>query len=639
MPETETFYTSLAPYLSFDKVKHEKGTGDDVMKVIVDTVNEYYKSPFVTNVVKALSYGDPDKQTFTRRVFDYICTYSGWKYLADPPGHEIIYTPLLLIKRGEGDCKKVTTFIASVLKAAGIEPALKVVSYEGKDWEHVYVVVSKDNFGTHTMEYPGYLTLDPVNDCKWNTEVKHVKSQLFFLNGRKGKITMNKISQMGCPSPGTVGQNWIGISTDTILNDLAVGDRIMGGRIRCNIGEVKNLIGIGSEPADTQTVVMHDLVYNVDDPHITDPPPPTDGTVQLYPYLTGMGLDFFKYLLNNSGDWKNIPTGNIYVDAPSHDSSTGQYFMVVNGKRVNYVFTMNLVARPAIGIFRPGTGQSTLIYVGEAAKAQAATFIKEGKATFWDKAKAVIKKVEQVVKDILHVAAAAEFVTQRAAFLGLLKLGKALEHSKLKIPLNDKMALWWDKDSEQVKKMWKAFGGDPAVLGRVILQSRSKGVSGIGVEPTSTAAAEAIVQALPVLLAALKGLMDKGLINKQQHDVATGAIQTATSAFPPSKTTGIPAGSQSNPILQDGASSGDNGMANGNLPAVLPSPTTGSVCDFYQPFAINTWFKAFFLLSLMSMFNPHQIVWYIAANAAAGILFILSIQKLTKKIKSWQVLS
>lgn len=219
MPTQTDFYEKLAPNISFDRIVSDSAPSQEVIGLIVTTVNDYSKSKFVRLVKQKLSYGNPNTAEFVKRVFDYVC--SQVKYLRDPQGHEIIYTPELLIKRGRGDCKKYSTFISSVLKEAGIQSVLKVVAYDKKnDWQHVYVIVPTPK---------GYITLDPVNDCKYNKEVKHAKSQLFFLDGTKSDIKMNKLSQMGNIPEVKKGINLA--ASDFLQMNENIGRRVFGGNM------------------------------------------------------------------------------------------------------------------------------------------------------------------------------------------------------------------------------------------------------------------------------------------------------------------------------------------------------------------------------------------------------------------------
>lgn len=217
----KTFYSTLTKHLSFSKDLQLNANGDNTVKLIVDTINKFSKSTFIEACVRALSYGNPDTMEFCHRLFNVSCMLV--KYRRDPSGHEIIFTPKLLIKVREGDCKKYTTFICSVLKAKGINSVPKVVSYDGDAWEHIYAIVPYPN-------EKGYLTLDPVNKEQWNTEVNYKKGRLNYLNGTY-KEDMSKLSIMGnLPDDGFL--NNVSKSANSVLGDLEAiagnGDELSG---------------------------------------------------------------------------------------------------------------------------------------------------------------------------------------------------------------------------------------------------------------------------------------------------------------------------------------------------------------------------------------------------------------------------
>lgn len=189
-------------------------SGDDTVKLIVDTINTYANTPFVQDVAKKIKAKSPTKADFLKNLF--AVADINVKYLMDQPGHEVIYTPLLLIKMGKGDCKKFTVFIGSVLKAAGYDGVPKVVKYDlAKDWEHIYII-SRNGDGTYT-------TLDPVNHHQFNKEVKYVQARLNYLDGKYSPIMKgNKLSLMGNLGLGDGSDLIQGVnnSSTTILEDL-----------------------------------------------------------------------------------------------------------------------------------------------------------------------------------------------------------------------------------------------------------------------------------------------------------------------------------------------------------------------------------------------------------------------------------
>jgi len=184
--------------MAFEKLISDKAGTQEVIDLIIATINEHQHSKFVQDFTRIL---EPDKTSdFLKRLFDAVCHYV--KYERDPIGHERVKTPKRLFVDAfkgieGGDCKKMSTAIASVLKAAGIEPLLKVISYDGINWEHIYVIVTKgQTTDPHTLEFNGYYILDPVNDCKFNSEIPHAKAVVYNLKG-----DMNKLSILGNNTP------------------------------------------------------------------------------------------------------------------------------------------------------------------------------------------------------------------------------------------------------------------------------------------------------------------------------------------------------------------------------------------------------------------------------------------------------
>lgn len=189
-------------------VKRDASTAD-TLSLIVSTVNTYSQNEFVKQCAKKLCPAGSSRMQCLRNVFDYYCR--NVRYLLDPPGMEKVYTPALTILEGAGDCKKASTFLAAVLKAAGIEPVLKHVTYAGNDqYSHIYVTVPDSNS-------PGrYIVLDPTNGCRFNDEVKYDGATLYFLNGK-----IMELRQMGKP---TDADSWE-VGCSSMMNDL---DQISG---------------------------------------------------------------------------------------------------------------------------------------------------------------------------------------------------------------------------------------------------------------------------------------------------------------------------------------------------------------------------------------------------------------------------
>ncbi len=177
----------------FHKVISKRANVDDTLALIIDTINTYSKSTYVDTVIRELG-PVTDKLDFIKRVFDFYCRTV--KYQLDDKKAELVTTPALTIAMGIGDCKKASVFLASVFHRAGIEPILKHVYYDntGKDtYTHIYVIVPYSSYAQATQfTLDPYLTTDPTNDCRFNSEVNYKTGTLYFLNGK-----IMELHQMG----------------------------------------------------------------------------------------------------------------------------------------------------------------------------------------------------------------------------------------------------------------------------------------------------------------------------------------------------------------------------------------------------------------------------------------------------------
>lgn len=182
---------------------------NDVAQLIIKTINDYSHSQIIKDIVKQYNGNPKDNIVkFTKWLFDFCCKHITYK--RDPQGWERIYTPERLMREGFGDCKKFTTLIAAVLKYLGYDKniRLKIVSYDGKNWEHIYPILLLDN--------SKYITLDPVNYCQYNKEVAHSKALKYYLNGQYMEIQGNRLSQMG----NVFNLSNIAQGADAIVNDI-----------------------------------------------------------------------------------------------------------------------------------------------------------------------------------------------------------------------------------------------------------------------------------------------------------------------------------------------------------------------------------------------------------------------------------
>jgi len=144
--------------------------------LIISFVKAFPNQAAVTEAIRAND--TPRDYEFLQNLFDWVCRHV--TYLEDSFGKEKVYTPDLLLREGRGDCKKMSTFIGAVLNRKGIKHYYKVISYDGKGYEHIYVIVP-------TKE-GGYITMDTVNNCQFNKEIPHEKAAVYDINGEKVEL-------------------------------------------------------------------------------------------------------------------------------------------------------------------------------------------------------------------------------------------------------------------------------------------------------------------------------------------------------------------------------------------------------------------------------------------------------------------
>lgn len=170
--------------MAWEFTAKKNATIDDTLNYLINAINVDSKTDFVKECVKKLRSVSSDNFTFIHNLFNFVCR--NVKYKLDENGTERIFTAQRTVREGMqgADCKKMAGLIAAVLQAAGIDCALKHVYYYDqitnawKDYTHIYVIVP-------FPDVQHYITVDPTNDCKWNTEIHHDKATLYFLNGNK----------------------------------------------------------------------------------------------------------------------------------------------------------------------------------------------------------------------------------------------------------------------------------------------------------------------------------------------------------------------------------------------------------------------------------------------------------------------
>lgn len=151
----------------------DRGTVEDTIQLIAQTIRRYHNSDTVNNAIKRLD-ATASLIDFLEQLFEFIC--DNVIYERDPVGHEMVTTPKRLLEDAVGDCKKMSVFIGAVLLKKNIPFYLKVVSYNKIEWAHIYIIVPLED-GT-------YVIVDPVNNCKFNKEVNYRKSRIYNVNGK-----------------------------------------------------------------------------------------------------------------------------------------------------------------------------------------------------------------------------------------------------------------------------------------------------------------------------------------------------------------------------------------------------------------------------------------------------------------------
>lgn len=84
---------------------------------------------------------------------------SNIRYTEDPDGYDLYMTVRVMLEAGGGDCDDATIFFATMLRALGYSKVFaRVVSQNGKRWQHIYALVGLPKTG----KFREYLALDPT---------------------------------------------------------------------------------------------------------------------------------------------------------------------------------------------------------------------------------------------------------------------------------------------------------------------------------------------------------------------------------------------------------------------------------------------------------------------------------------------
>ncbi len=478
-----------------------KATTKDTVDLIIYTINKTSKEGFAPKLAQALN-PTGSKLEFIKRLFDFVC--KNVDYEMDPAGWEKVYTPAKLFQEAKGDCKKMTTAIAAVLKAAGIEPLLKVITYDGHNWAHIYVLAKINQ---------RYYVLDPVNKKTFDSEIDHKKAAVYNLSGNFKIMPGTRLSILGkSDSKGF----------DEGINELC-GDLDFTGN---KMGAM-----LGMDDAGSHDETLKHFASKLD------------------PSLSGMGK------LHLLAKLQNIV----------HNVATG----------VQHVVT------------------------------EAATSVKAA------------------VKKIVHVGTEIAAAPMRAAFLGIVLLGKALENTPIKMHLAQKLAVAWQKDNgARLSAEWTKFGGKPDALKAAII--KGSGTSLAGIEPngdfnisgmgivTLAAIGAAMVAAAPILAVVHKILNDSGVIKPGTNEDAV--LSTVTQA-------GIDAhnddGSLPDAVKEKLKESG-----------VTSIDDTGTKSGGSIDLSINTVIKSIFLICISPIVPG--ISFYILNVCCASIILLYTFTKINK---------
>lgn len=109
-----------------------------------------------------------------------------------------------------------------------------------------------------------------------------------------------------------------------------------------------------------------------------------------------------------------------------------------------------------------------------------------------------------------HMFAKQAMLVPRGAFLTILLLGKALEHTPIKINLAKRIKDQWSTKGKQIQEFWYKLGGEPDILKAQIEKATSSKLSGeLGYVVAATTGAS-ITAASPIVIKIMK-LVGKGV--------------------------------------------------------------------------------------------------------------------------------
>jgi len=89
--------------------------------------------------------GPEDDMCMINRVWNFYI--ANVNYVPDPDDFDLFCTMRKTLEAGVGDCDDSTITLGALLKAVGFHCAARVISTDGKRWQHVYLMVSATRGG------------------------------------------------------------------------------------------------------------------------------------------------------------------------------------------------------------------------------------------------------------------------------------------------------------------------------------------------------------------------------------------------------------------------------------------------------------------------------------------------------------
>ncbi|NLO72287.1 MAG: transglutaminase domain-containing protein [Porphyromonadaceae bacterium] len=150
-------------------IKKLSGKTSDIVSVVMETYNKDWQQ--VSELAKTFGSGNIPVAKVCKNIFDYVI--DNVQYREDPPGVQWVKTPARLLADGVGDCKSMSIFIASCLRALGIDHFFRFVSFNNrKEATHVYVVAKPSPLMGRDGE--GLIIIDPVvRPIQFNKEERY----------------------------------------------------------------------------------------------------------------------------------------------------------------------------------------------------------------------------------------------------------------------------------------------------------------------------------------------------------------------------------------------------------------------------------------------------------------------------------